>query len=271
MPHRLAALSLLWCAVCSLLFAQTATLGLDPAALFDKGMNALMGSGVSRSDLNALDYFHRSADLGYAPAQVVLGYFYDTGTIVSAEPAQALTWYKKAAEQDDRLAEWLVGRLIYTGGTAAPRDLNEAIKWLQKAAAHDDPFAAYLLGNIFLERGQYLRAADSFRKAAVQGLPQAQQKLGLLLKKGLGVAENKYEAYVWLLLSFEAGNQAVAADLHALEADLGGNSVEQAKNKARELQGSATRTVAAHGCTGWPGELQPIPTPPPPELQRFCR
>jgi TPR repeat protein len=271
MRRRLAAFILLCCSISAPVYGQTATLGLNPAGLFDKGMNALIGSGVSRSDLNALDYFHRSADLGYAPAQVVLGYFYDTGTIVSAEPAQALVWYKKAAEQDDRLAQWLVGRLIYTGGTGAPRDLNEAIQWFEKAVAHDDPFAEYLLGNIFLERGQYLQAAHSFRKAAAQGLPQAQQQLGLLLKKGQGVAEDKFEAYVWLLLSFEAGNQTVAADLRALEADLGSNSVEQAKNKARELQGTATRAVAAHGYTGWPGEFQTIPTPPPPDIQRFCR
>jgi TPR repeat protein len=271
MRYRLAASILLVYTVSAPLLGQNATLGLNAAKLFDKGMNGLMGYGVARNDLTALDYFRRSAELGYAPAQVVLGYFYDTGTIVNAEPAQALAWYKKAAEQDDRLAEWLVGRLIYTGGTGAPRDLNEAIQWLEKAAAHDDPFAEYLLGSIFLERGQYLQAAGLFRKAAVQGLPQAQEQLGLLLKKGLGVAEDKFEAYVWLLLSFEAGNQAVAADLQALEADLGSNSIEQAKNKVRDLEGTVTRAVAAHGCTGWAGEFQTIPTPPPPDIQRFCR
>lgn len=205
------------------------------------------------------------------PAQVVLGYFYDTGTIVPREQGLALSWYKKAAELDDPLAEWLVGRLIYAGETGAPRDLNEAIRWFEKAAAHDDPFAEYLLGKIFLERTQYSPAADWFRKAAMQGLPQAQQQLGLLLKRGLGVTEDKVEAYVWLLLSFEAGNQTVATDLQSLEADLGSDAVQQAKNKAYDLESTFTRSVTAHGCTGWPGEFQIIPTPPPPPIQRFCR
>ena len=59
--------------------AQTA--GLNAPQLFDQGMNALMGSSVTRSDANAIEYFRRSADLGFAPAQVVLGYLFETGQI----------------------------------------------------------------------------------------------------------------------------------------------------------------------------------------------
>jgi TPR repeat protein len=270
MRYRVAMLILLCGLSASSLRGQGATLGLRAGQLFDKGMNALVGSGVSRNDLAALDLFRRSAELGYAPAQVVLGYFYDTGTVVRPETTQALTWYKKAAEQDDPLAEWLVGRMIYLG-TAAPRDLNEASAWFEKSASHGDPFAEYLLGKIHLERGQYAEAAASFGKAAEQGLPQAQQQVGLLLKQGLGVAEDKFQAYVWLLLSSGAGNHEITADLQALEADLGSNAVERAKIKARDLMGTTARAVVARGCTGWPGEFQAIPTPPPPDLQQFCR
>ena len=249
--------------------AQTDTLGLNATQLFDKGMNALLGSGVSRNDVTALDSFHRSADLGYAPAQVVLGYLYETGRIVSAEPMQALDWYKKAAAQDDPLAEWLVGHLIYSGAVP-PRDLNEASLWFQKAAAHNDPFGQYFLGRVKLERRDYAGAATWLQRAALQGLPQAQEQLGLLLLQGRGVPEDKFGAYVWLLLSSETSHRPLNNDLQALEADLGSNQVEQAKSKARELEASTTRAVIAHRCTGWNGELQAIPAPPPPEIQRFC-
>lgn len=68
-----------------------------------------------------------------------------------------------------------------------------------------------------------------------------------------------------------AGNSAVAADLQQLEADLGSNQVEQAKTKARKLESFVARAVVAKGCTGWAGDVDPIPTPPPPAVQRFCR
>lgn len=258
----------------SSIHAQTSTLGMNAAQLYEKGMNALIGAGPSRSDLNAVDYFRRSAELGYAPAQVALGYFYDTGNVLSQEPDQAAGWYKKAALQDDSLAEWLLGREIFLG--VGIRDLNEASDWLQKSARHNDPFGQYLLGQIKLERENYLEAANLYREAANQGLPQAQAKLGLLLQQGRGVDEDKFNAYVWLSLSFEAGtesvgNESVADDLRQLEADLGSNQVELAKNKIREMEKSVTRSVVAHGSTGWPGEFDAVPAPPPPDIQRFCR
>lgn len=43
-------------------FAQAPTLGLNAPQLYEKGMNSLMGIGISRSDLNALDYIRRSAN-----------------------------------------------------------------------------------------------------------------------------------------------------------------------------------------------------------------
>ena len=142
---------------------------------------------------------------------------------------------------------------------------------MKKAATHDDPFSEYLLGMIRLERSDYGPAAEWFRKAANQGLPQAQQQLGELLKQGKGVSLDKFEAYVWLLISFQAGNTTVANDLQELEAGLGSNQVEKAKTAARDLERSVSREVVARGCTGWPGEFDALPAPPPPDLQRFCR
>jgi TPR repeat protein len=270
MCHRLLS-SLLSCLLlATAASAQTASLGLNAPQLYEKGMSSLMGVGISRTDLNAVDYLRRSAELGYPPAQVVLGYFYDTGAVVSQDSGQAADWYKKAAKQDDRLADWLLGRLYYTGN-GIPRDLTAAESWLQKAANQDDPFGQYLLGLIRLERNDYPKAAEWFRKAALQGLPQAQAQMGGLFKEGRGVTADKFEGYVWLLVSFDAGNQTVAADLASLEGDLGSNRVDEAKSKARNLEQTVSRAVVSRGCSGWAGEFNPVPTPPPPDVQRFCR
>ena len=73
----------------------------SPERLFELGMNALSGVGSGRDEQGALGYLRHSADLGYPPAEVLLGYFYDTGTIITRDPGQAASWYKKAAQQDD--------------------------------------------------------------------------------------------------------------------------------------------------------------------------
>jgi tetratricopeptide (TPR) repeat protein len=256
--------------VCIAADAQTVTAGLSAPQLFDKGMDALMGGSGTRSDLSAIEYFHRSAELGFAPAQVVLGYFFETGRATPADARAALDWYKKAAQQDDPLAQWMAGRIIYAGSVPG-RDLNEASAFLQSAAGHGDPFGEYLLGKIKFDRQDYPNAAAWFGKAAQQGLPQAQEQLAKLLRDGQGVGQDKFEAYVWMLVSNDAGNRRVAGELQALEAELGTSQVEQAKARAREMERSVARSVNAHGCTGWPGEFDVIPAAPPPDLQRFCR
>jgi uncharacterized protein len=246
------------------------TPGIDAPQLFQKGMNALTGSRDTQSGANAIEYFRRSADFGYSPAQVVLGYFYETGTLNPKEPAQALSLYKKAAEQGDPLAEWLAGRMI-VAGLVALRDLNEAAALLKPSAEQGNPFGEYLLGMVDLERQQFSQAAEWLCQAAEQGLPQAQLQLARLLRDGRGVPMDRSQAYVWLLLSTRSGGQDGAKELQDLEANLGTTEIERAKTRAQELEGSATRAVAAHGCTGWSGEFAGIPVPPPPDLQRFCR
>jgi len=91
------------------------------------------------------------------------------------------------------------------------------------------------------------------------------------LKDGKGVDADKAQAYTWLLVSYDAGNLKAGNDLPALEAALGSTQADAAKAKARELEQTVTRAVVARGCTGWPGELDAVPTPPPPDIQRFCR
>jgi TPR repeat protein len=250
--------------------AQQLRAPINPTALFEKGMNALTGTGFSRNDLSGVQYIRQSADAGYAPAQAVMGYFAEIGFSTPPEPEQAATYYTKAAAQGDRLSAWVLGRMYFTG-IGEQRNLNEAERWLSKAANQGDAFGAHLLGSLKLEKSDYAGAAAWFRKAAEQGLPQAQQQLGSMLKEGKGIPVDKFEACVWLLLSFEAGNQSAAEDLKRLETDLTSQQIEQAKSRVREFQGTNSRVVVSRGCTGWAGEFNPIPATPPADLQAFCR
>ncbi len=250
--------------------SQSTTNGRDAASLYEQGMNGIRGSAINRNDRDTVEFFRRSADLGYVPAELALGYIYETGYSVASEPRKAADWYKKAAQQGDPLAEWLLGRVIYLG-TIPSLGVNDAIGWLQKAADADNPFAQQLLGVIRLDKNDYAQAAELFQKASRQGLPQAQYELGLLLLKAPGpIKRDKFEAYIWLLMAGDTAH-AQYPDLQSLETDLGKTRVDEAKAEARRRARETARTVIAHGCTGWNGEFDRIPSPPPLDLQQFCR
>ncbi len=82
---------------------------------------------------------------------------------------------------------------------------------------------------------------------------------------------NKYKAYVWFLVAQTAGDNTVANDVSELEGQLGSTSIEKAKTEAYDLGQQTTRAAVARGCTGWQGELDTVPQPPPVGAQQFCR
>ena len=242
----------------------------SPEALYERGMDAITGYGSSHSDLDGIEYFRRSAEMGYGPAQIALGYYYDTGTVVAGDQSRALDLYRKAAAQDDPLAAWLVGRRYFLGG-GTPRDLDAAAKWLKMSADKNNPFGAYLLGRIMADR-DYTKAPALYKIAADQGLPQAQYFYAKTLKDGRGVPQDRFNAYVWFMIALDAHYIVASTDLSEL--DSGGYftlaQITEAKAKARSLEQAVIRAVNSRGCSGWGGEFDEIPTAPPPKLQPFC-
>lgn len=232
-------------------------------------MNLISGTGVNRNPVEAVSYFRRSAEAGYAPAQMVMGYLYETGSVVEQDSRLAAEWYRKAAAQGDLPSQWVLGRM-YLVGQGLPRDRNQAMDWLRQAAERGNPFGALLMGEAE-EQLDPTPAAPWYQAAAEQGLPEAQVRYGRMLASGRLGSPDKYRAYVWLLVAFENGYGAVQDDLRRLEADLGATQMEQAKTEARKINQSQSRAAIGHGCTGWEGELDALPSTPPPKIQPMCR
>ena len=242
----------------------------SPDALYERGIDAITGVGPQHNDLEGVDYFRHSAELGYGPAQIALGYYYETGTVITKDPAKALDLYRKAAQTGDPLAAWLVGR-IYFLGIGVPRDLDAAQKWFKMSAGQNNSYGAYYLARLMADRDP-AKAPALFKLAADQGLPQAQYFYGKALKNGTGIAQDRFNAYIWLSVASDADYRAANDELAQISGGgfLSLDQVQQAKSKARDLEQVVIRAVTSRGCSGWDGEFDELPAPPPPKLQRFC-
>lgn len=243
---------------------------MSPDALYERAMDAITGVGALHNDAQGFDYFRRSADLGYGPAQIAIGYYYETGLTVAANPSQALDLYRKAAQTGDPLAAWLAGRLYFLG-SGVPRDLDAAQKFLKISASQNSAYGAYYLGRLMADR-DFTKAPALYKIAADQGLPQAQYFYGKALKDGRGIPQDRFNAYVWLAIATDAGYPAAGSDLAELEGNrsLTPDQIAQARTKARDMEQLVIRAVTSRGCSGWEGEFDEFPPPPPPKLQRFC-
>ena len=61
------------------------------------------------------------------------------------DPAEAVHWYREAAQQGLAPAQYQLG-LRYANGDGVTRDFEEAVKWYQRAAAQGVAFAQFNLG-----------------------------------------------------------------------------------------------------------------------------
>ncbi len=70
-----------------------------------KGDDFYFGRGVEKDDAEAVKWYRKAADQGYALAQYNLGVMYANGRGVVKDDAEAVKWYRKAAEQGNEDAE----------------------------------------------------------------------------------------------------------------------------------------------------------------------
>lgn len=97
------------------------------------------GMGCKRDPTKAKDLLQLSADMGYAEAQTHLGALFEGGSGDSRykrDPATAIKWYRKAAQQNDLMAMFALA-MRHQSGSGVDKDYAEAIKWYQKALTHE--------------------------------------------------------------------------------------------------------------------------------------
>jgi TPR repeat protein len=71
-----------------------------------------------------------------------VGLLYQLGQGVVQDYAEAMRWYKRAADRGDSMAMWQIG-IFYQLGYGVPKDEAQTRVWMKKAAA---------LGNIYANR-----------------------------------------------------------------------------------------------------------------------
>ena len=163
---------------------------------------------VAKDQKEAITRYRKAAEQGNPDAQAVLGLCYAEGNGIPKDQKEAVTWYRKAAEQGLSTAQCSLG-LCYAEGNGIPKDQKEAVTWYRKAAEQGLSIAQYSLGLCYAEGNgipkDQKEAAVWYRKAAEQGDSHAQFNLGAYYTTGTGVSEDQKEAVTWYRKAAEQG------------------------------------------------------------------
>jgi uncharacterized protein len=166
------------------------------------------GRGVPQDYAEAMKWYRKAADKGNARAQFNLGFMYYDGKGVPQNYAEAMKWFRKAADQGHARAQFNLG-FMYYDYKGVPQNYAEALKWYRKAADQGHARAQFNLGFMYYDgKGvpqNYAEAMKWFRKAADQGFAHAQNALGRMYFKGHSVPQNYAEALKWYRKAAEQG------------------------------------------------------------------
>jgi uncharacterized protein len=70
---------------------------------------------VPQNYAEAVEWYRKAADRGFAKAQSNLGFMYENGRGVSQNYAEAIKWWRKAAEQGLASAQHNLGHMYFDG------------------------------------------------------------------------------------------------------------------------------------------------------------
>jgi TPR repeat protein len=215
----LASLICAGCVVSTIASAQNTPPAPASNASIDDALRKGREAFLQKDYAQALSWFRKAADQGDAIAQFMVGDMYDDGIGVTPDYGQALSWYRKAADQGYAGAQNNLG-VMYQRGHGVPQDYQQAMMWYRKAADQGDANAQSSVGDLYRDglgvAQDYQQAMIWYRKAADQGVAGAETNLGIIYENGNGVRRDYQQAMIWLRKAADHGDAAGQNDLASM-------------------------------------------------------
>jgi localization factor PodJL len=175
---------------------RTAAAANDPAAEYELGARYAEGRGMTQSMPEAVRWFERAAEAGFAPAQFRLASLNEKGEGMKKDVQAARRLYLAAASKGHAKAMHNLA-VLYAEGIEGKPDYKAASEW--------------------------------FRKAASYGVTDSQYNLAILYARGIGIPANLSESYRWFALAAANGDTDAAKKRDEVAARLDQQAVAGAK------------------------------------------
>ena len=102
------------------------------------------GEGTPKNDAEAVKWYRKAAEQGLAQAQVELAICCQRGQGTAKNAQEGVKWLKKAAVQSDAEAQFRLG-VCYYNGAGVGQNLSEALRWMRLAVQNGSGDAKQML------------------------------------------------------------------------------------------------------------------------------
>lgn len=151
------------------------------------------GWGVEKDLPQALTWYKKAANHEQKSAYNAIGNFYRLGWSVKQDDNEAFKWFKKGVEASDAQAMLNLGNCYYFG-MGTEKNVDKAVELWQQAADNDNAFALAQMGDCYfygigVEKDMD-KAVEYLTQASDRNVEGAQYRLGLLYYAGQGVKQD---------------------------------------------------------------------------------
>lgn len=188
--------------LCLVAAASLAAAGSETEDVFQRARTRLKQAGTPGEAENALSLMKQAAAMGHAEATGAVGFFYATGKGVEKDEATAAEWFRKGAELGGPKAMLNFGKALVEGRGIA-ENATAGREWIDKAAATGLAEAELEVGQAYFfgrsgRAVNYPYAVRYLERAAERNNAAAQSTLGVMVRDGIGTAQDLVRAENWL-------------------------------------------------------------------------
>ncbi|CAG8719858.1 9896_t:CDS:1, partial [Dentiscutata heterogama] len=142
----------------------------------------------------------------------LLGLFYSWEIGTKNENVDVFNLFLKAANSNDIIAQYFVGRCYETGWNIK-KNMKQAIEWYTKASKAGCAIAECMLGEYCYKLNKYEQAFNLLKSAADKGNALAMNTLGICYQKGYGTNVDRIEGFKSFEKAAEMGLSASQYEL----------------------------------------------------------
>ncbi|WP_423602745.1 SPOR domain-containing protein [Sphingomonas sp. MS122] len=178
---------------------------------------------------------------------------------------KAIAEWRGPAVAGDADAQFNMGQ-AYKLGRGVPADLAQAEEWYRKAALQGHPQAEENYGLTLFENNKRMQAAEWLQRAASRGEPRSQYVLGTMYFNGDGVEKDWVRAYALTARASAQGLAQASSAQAQMDRYIALQDRQKGLELARQYERDASRpqmaSVAPPPATRPAGRITPTETPP---------
>jgi TPR repeat protein len=173
--------------------------------------------GMNINEREAVSWYRKSAEQNFSDAEYNLGAMYEDGKGVTVDLEEAFRWYRRGAEDGSTGSMAAYARFLLNGVAGEPNE-SDGIKWLMRGADKEHPLSMYRLAKMIEENRLSSDQSQDYDIMKLYRKAAEEEHVDAQFEYGLKLiaAERRQEGIEYLRKAADSDHEDAQAELDKL-------------------------------------------------------